>query len=526
MAIMHPKDLNEYAPTDSELYVFGLLRDQLPDTFEVFYSVEWSKYENGKFMQSEADFIITSPEYGYLCLEVKGGSGIRVDADGWYIEDRKTGGRQISSPYLQAERSMYYFKELYSLRYNTNYPGIYAAGVIFPFYSVTTALNNINPEFTIDSGDINNIHQKIKRMFREWSGQSYGRKVYREAQHRLLLELIRKKIAISAAAGALVKYKEKQLGVINRVQDNYIYFLSNIRQFYIRGGAGTGKTWIATKIAEQEAQLSPGKVLFVCSSPHLANMVRGQVNPDVDVFDIPTLFSNIADNPDQYSSPLYSGILAGLRDDCKKYSAIFVDEAQDFTEEWAQVIRLLLEDPETSRLGIFYDDVQVLREDSFGEGFGISTPPYLLRENIRNTQNIYKWASETTNLGMDVIANPVEGPTPIRENITTFSQLTYRLESLFDEYLEEEHLPNSSLTILVEDTETFLSMYPDGIAKWSFGDSLESENDILVKSVEEFKGLESDMVIYVHSAVTHQNINYIAYTRAKYYLIELVVGNE
>ena len=96
----------------------------------------------------------------------------------------------------------------------------------------------------------------------------------------------------------------------------------------------------------------------------------------------------------------------------------------------------------------------------------------------------------------------------------------------FEEYLEEEHLPNPSLTILVEDTETFLSMYPDGIAKWSFGDSLESETDILVKSVEEFKGLESDMVIYIHSAVTHQNINYIAYTRAKYYLIELVVGNE
>lgn len=70
---------------------------------------------------------------------------------------------------------------------------------------------------------------------------------------KALLELVRKKIAISAAAGALVKYKDTQLQVINRVQDSYIYFLSNVRQFYIKGGAGTGKTWIAMKLALQEA---------------------------------------------------------------------------------------------------------------------------------------------------------------------------------------------------------------------------------------------------------------------------------
>lgn len=46
---------------------------------------------------------------------------------------------------------------------------------------------------------------------------------------------------MAAAAGALVKFKEKQLDEVNRAQDNYIYFLSNIRQFYVRGGAGTGK---------------------------------------------------------------------------------------------------------------------------------------------------------------------------------------------------------------------------------------------------------------------------------------------
>lgn len=66
-------------------------------------------------------------------------------------------------------------------------------------------------------------------------------------------------------------------------------------------------------------------------------------------------------------------------------------------------------------------------------------------------------------------------------------------------------------------------MYPDGVAKWKFTQGVsEDENVLSLYSVEEFKGLESDMVIYVHSMDTSENVNYIAYTRAKYYLIELV----
>ena len=41
-------------------------------------------------------------------------------------------------------------------------------------------------------------------------------------------------------------------------------------------------------------------------------------------------------------------------------------------------------------------------------------------------------------------------------------------------------------------------------------------------SVEEYKGLEADMVLYIHGDDSIENLNYIAYTRAKYYLIELV----
>lgn len=122
-----------------------------------------------------------------------------------------------------------------------------------------------------------------------------------------------------------------------------------------------------------------------------------------------------------------------------------------------------------------------------------------------------------------MIANPVEGPSPITEIITEQGQLVLFLESLLKRYLEDEYLKNDSLVILAESKDEFLSSFPEGIAKWTFvsGQS-QSENEVSVYSVEEYKGLEANFVIYVHDQNTSENINYIAYTRAKYYLIELV----
>lgn len=526
MARMYPKNINEYMPTDSERIVYYVLKNQLPDNYEVFYSVKWTSYEDGELKKSEADFIVSCPEYGFICLEVKGGTKIHTDGDNWIVEDTIHGERKLSiSPYDQAERSMYYFFNAFSNKYNFKYNGIYGAGVVFPFYAIDKEhnLDNRHRNCTIDCNDMNDIYSKIKSMFKLWGGQSYGRKYYPTSQHNALIELIRERIAISAAAGALVKYKEQQLEMINRVQDNYVYFMSNVQQFYIRGGAGTGKTWIAMKMALHESQNSNKKVLFICASEHLANMVNSIIGEKVEVMDIYSLFNKVVNNFDKYQAPLYEGLHTALKKDALKYDSIFIDEAQDFCFEWAKLIRRLLLDPINSRMGVFYDDVQILRDESFGDGFELTELPFLLHENIRNTANIYNWAAEKTNLGTDVIANPIEGPTPQTEYINESGQLTLTLEFLFKRYLSDEHLPNESMIILTDDVDYLLSLYHNGIAKWKFvHDSPSTSNEISVYSVEEFKGLETDMAIYIHTKTTSDNENYIAYTRAKYYLIELV----
>lgn len=527
MAVMHPENIEIYDAQPSEKEVYYALKTQLSNKdYEVFYSVKWQRKKNNKIEKSEADFIVTSPKYGFICLEVKGGSSIEVESGRWHLTD-SYGGRYLDeSPYDQAENSMYYFKETFENVNHLKYPGIYAAGSVFPYYNlsddVISLISDRNRECTIMFSDMSSIGDKIKKMFKMWGGNTFGSRVYSSISHNALLELIKKRIAISAAAGALVAVKERELLTINRVQDNYVYLLSNVRQFYMRGGAGTGKTWIAIKFANSEYRKG-SKTLFLCASKPLAAMVRENVSVGVDVFDIETLFSKIIENFNVYSGPLFKGVSNGLKDDLPRYDAVFIDEAQDFTEEWAYIVKMLLKDEKGSRLGVFYDDVQIVRESSFGDAFMIDAEPYLLNENIRNTSNIYNWATDSTQLGTDVITNPVEGPIPVKEIISDNRHLTQRLENMFKEYLYDEALKPSSLVILVQDKNAFLEKYSDGLAMWSFTGSLDADPEkIRVSTPEEFKGLESDMIIYIHDETTSDNLNYIAYTRAKYYLIELV----
>ena len=77
MAIMHPSDISKKKHVPSEEKLFNALRDQLGSKYHVFFSVRWySVGDNGQREDSECDFLIFNPDYGFLCIEAKGGKGI------------------------------------------------------------------------------------------------------------------------------------------------------------------------------------------------------------------------------------------------------------------------------------------------------------------------------------------------------------------------------------------------------------------------------------------------------------------
>ena len=52
---------------------------------------------------------------------------------------------------------------------------------------------------------MDNLDKKIRDMFKTWGGSKYGRNQYMKENHEFFLDMIRKRSAMAAAAGALVK---------------------------------------------------------------------------------------------------------------------------------------------------------------------------------------------------------------------------------------------------------------------------------------------------------------------------------
>ena len=168
----------------------------------------------------------------------------------------------------------------------------------------------------------------------------------------------------------------------------------------------------------------------------------------------------------------------------------------------------------------------------FENAFAIDAPPYVLRYNIRNTGSIYQCAVERTNLGHDTVANNIIGVHPEIHNYTKPSQAVKALSLIVNRLVQKEYVPSESI-VIVSDTpyensilagETRIGAY--NLVFKHYKDVCEDE--ICFKTVEEFKGLESNVVIYL----THEFANlpsstidnrkeYVAITRARYYLYVL-----
>ena len=117
MAIMHPSGIPEGSCPYSEEKFFSACKEQLPEKCHVFYSVRWyTTNHDGVREDSECDFLIVHPNYGFLCVEVKGGTGMRVEDGAWYLTDRYGERRLHRSPYAQAEASMRFFRSIMKMR--------------------------------------------------------------------------------------------------------------------------------------------------------------------------------------------------------------------------------------------------------------------------------------------------------------------------------------------------------------------------------------------------------------------------
>ncbi len=520
MAEMYPKNLSLYQHTFSEEKVYNALKTQLPKEVSVFFSVSWISVVNGVKEQSECDFLIFDPKYGYLTCEVKGGTGLKKVEDSWILIENNEERILRRSPMKQAEESCRYFYEQYRKEYDYNFQGIYGSITIFPNFNINDpVLYDNNPkELVLDISNMSNLANCIQKAFLIWKRYH---SVYRfsQDQKQKFLDLINKRIAIAAAAGALISDKEHELSTINRVQDNYIYMIKDYNQAFISGGAGTGKTWIALKMANRMCNMGK-KVLVTCYNKELIKFFKKHLDK-AEVYSIDELILKDGVNKeylsdsskvfDEYNNLIFS-----------KYDCIIVDEAQDCDMYIAMIIRMHLND-ENDNLFVFYDMTQNLYEKDFKDGFLIDNPPFYLRENLRNTASIYSWAQKNTDLGKEVITNQIIGPKPEAIKFNDIYDMNDTLENMLIKLIDDEYVKNEFITILA-DEELYDKIIGKRYSRWKLVNKMDpGVNEISCYKVDEFKGLESNVVFYMHKKSSKPSFDYVAYTRAKYYLYEYIL---
>lgn len=532
MAIMHPSDISKRKHVPSEEKFFNACREQLSDKYHVFFSVRWYSEENGRRIDSECDFLIFNPDYGFLCIECKGGKGIYVDEnDTWYLEEFDEDRKLRRSPYKQSEESMRFFKKYYEDELETIYPGIYGNAVVFPNFSVTVPITVESPlELTIDIENMKQLSKRIVEIFRYFNVKRSGRTSFMSPDARKkFISLINKRIALSIAAGALIEDKERELAEINQTQDVVIDLLTHYPRAFIIGGAGTGKTWIGIKKIKR-CLLSGKEPLYLCCNSVLAENVRKQVNDDkaavysIDDYAYKVLGNRVENAPESNGCKEYSGFFEEISS-LQRYDLVIVDEAQDFTEDWAYCANLFVKD--NGSLYVFYDESQNVFLRNFGDKFYIDEEPFVLRYNIRNTSNIYKYTQDRTTLGQDTLANQIEGVEPDVRTLTRKNAVISFVDSIVNKLVNKEGVSPEKIAILCnrELDQSVLNgvNYVAGYELSELGSN--KKGSIVISKVQNFKGLESDIIIYINHTYKGEPkieevraIQYTALTRARFYL--------
>lgn len=541
MAVMHPADIENYKYTPSEKEMYEAFRDQLSQKYQVFYSIRWFETnEEDKRVDSECDFLVFDPSFGFLTIEVKGGIGIEIENGRWilneYTDQYSLSRRELKcSPYEQAEKSMRHFYKYFAEEFHQTFNGVYGFAVAFPRYTIDSALAADAPmELTIDITDMENLGRRINEIFHYWRNRRNINVPFSPDQKNRFINTINKRIALSAAAGALIQIKEKEFSKINFVQDSILDVLFHYHQVRILGGAGTGKTFIAIKKALRDLK-SGKKVLFLCCNKELSAFVKDKLGNTklIDFRTYEELMREIIGNKYD-SAPINENgnrncfdLVAEMQPNL--YDSIIVDEGQDFDSDMGLTVRLLLKDDNNSSLYVFYDINQNVFEYKVDNAFAIDFPPFILRYNIRNTGCIYKCAVDTTGLGADTIANQLLGVEPDIRQYNSVLQTIKGLSNIVTRLTSKEFVSTKSIVILSDEPfeKSILATEKRvGAFDISFNDLKEIRNtEICFKTAEEFKGLEADVVIYLKSEYP-DNIRdemvrrkeYVALTRARYYL--------
>jgi hypothetical protein len=538
MARMFPEKVPPGMDSEAERHLFELFREEFSDDFVIFSQVQWlGRRRSGGAADGEADFVVAHPRYGVLVLEVKGG-GIRHDAQAgkWYSTDRKGTEHEIKDPFGQAKRSMYALRDKLREADCTrghDYPLTYA--VAFPDCYIDEDLGTEGPrDIIIDASKVKQLKPSVIDAFR-----FRAEKVEPLGDEAMegLVQLLGRSWQIETTVGHAIEEQERLIRFLTEEQFQVLDLLGSQRRALISGCAGSGKTMLSMEKAKRLAREGQ-RVLLTCYNQNLGNWIASQVEGDrIEARRFLALCKHYADkagielekrpneSEDEFFGRFPDALIDGaetLPDD--RFDAIIVDEGQDFEEEWWAALTSLLTDPDDGVLYIFYDDNQRL----YGRhaAFPITSPPFHLTRNCRNTRRIHEAVMVFHDSSVTPECLGPDGEPP--KHLEFSGNERQGIEEYIDGLIEKQKVAPADIAVLTrrsKDRSAWAN--PPNRPLWSATwDLAASAGKVLVSTVHAFKGLERPVVIVCElgslDPEEEANLLYVAFSRAREYLA--VVG--
>jgi hypothetical protein len=519
---MWPKELPIWIEQDSrrssEKKVYFALRDQLDDEWHVFYSRPWYGISStGGEIEGEADFIVAHPDHGILFIEVKGGM-ISYDpvSSKWFSTDRDRIKFKIKDPIDQAKKCRYQFaKKLQSLPNWPNGFKQFRYGAIFtdtiaPDASVLNIGGHDKSLFCHSkefSNDLNNwILNRLGKSEEISPLNNLGL-----IGINLLYSYIANPVTLRTTVGSNIS---NEIEVMDRLftgaQLSILTNLDKINRGVVLGGAGTGKTLLATELAMRFTHNGLKTLVLSSSDPLVEDISRRM--PKMENLEI----SKISSVNNYFDSSL-------------KWDAIIIDEAQDVPSDLWDKVEGLLESAQ-SRIYAFLDSNQSIYRPPDDLSTQLNATSFELNLNLRNTKVIAK-ATELLYSGPLILAHGPEGEKPTCVQLVHFNDAMKKCISVVDDLVKNQNVSLGDICILVRDKDTrekvqyafMRSGFPSTNAP------NKSYNSLCIETIPLFKGLESNIVITLcdFELANNMEMSYVSLSRARsrFFLIGNVYGS-
>ena len=318
----------------------------------------------------------------------------------------------------------------------------------------------------------------------------------------------------------------------------------------IEGGAGTGKTLLATDFARRKA-VAGERVLYLTFNKNLSNNINNKIGAqdNLKIINIHALFGEyvpvdtgrMTENPQRYFGDelpeKFFNWISGLPENevnLLKYDLLVMDEGQDIIKPiYLYSLDILLKDGfEKGKWAIFYDEKQNIYNPEYADGMELlesyNSTKFQLFMNCRNTVQIGTYSSKVSGIEIRDYLQ-ANGEEVQKKSYVDESDFKIQIKEIV-KMLRAEKIMLSDVVFLSPKKYANSLLHAIGFEVNELGDNY-NPRSVLPKfaTIQGFKGLDEKIVILVDvDAILPQNISklfYIAATRARLLLYVVASSN-